>query len=69
LEFLFEITSAFGTVGLSTGVTATLSALGKILVAVVIFIGRVGPLTLALGVGQREMRRSFEYPEENVMVG
>jgi trk system potassium uptake protein TrkH len=50
-------------------VTATLSALGKILVAIVIFIGRVGPLTLALAVGQKEMRRSFEYPEENVMVG
>ncbi len=69
LEFLFEAASAFGTVGLSTGVTPTLSALGKILVAMTIFVGRVGPLTLALAVGQRVSRRRFEFPEENVMVG
>ncbi len=69
LEFLFEITSAFGTVGLSTGVTATLSSLGKILVAITIFIGRLGPLSLALAVGQRVIRRGYEYPEENIMVG
>jgi len=69
LEFLFEITSAFGTVGLSTGVTSTLSSVGKILVAITIFIGRLGPLTLALAVGQRVIRRSYEYPEENIMVG
>jgi trk system potassium uptake protein TrkH len=69
LEFLFEITSAFGTVGLSTGVTPTLSSLGKILVAITIFIGRLGPLTLALAVGQRVIRRSYEFPEENIMVG
>ena len=69
LEFLFEITSAFGTVGLSTGVTSTLSSVGKILVAITIFIGRLGPLSLALAVGQRVIRRSYEYPEENIMVG
>lgn len=69
LEFLFETTSAFSTVGLSTGVTPNLSALGKILIAITIFIGRVGPLTLALAVGQRVGERRFEYPEENVMVG
>jgi len=69
LEFLFETTSAFGTVGLSTGVTPSLSILGKIVVAITIFIGRLGPLTLALAVGQRAGQRRFEYPEENVMVG
>ncbi|MFC1683369.1 TrkH family potassium uptake protein [Candidatus Zixiibacteriota bacterium] len=69
LELLFETTSAFGTVGLSTGVTPNLTTLGKILISITIFVGRVGPLTLALAVGQRQIGRSFEYPEENVMVG
>jgi len=69
LEFLFETTSAFGTVGLSTGVTPSLSHLGKILISITVFVGRVGPLTLALAVGQRVGQRRFEYPEENVMVG
>ena len=69
LEFLFETTSAFGTVGLSTGVTPNLSHLGKILISITVFVGRVGPLTLALAVGQRVGQRRFEYPEENVMVG
>lgn len=69
LEFLFETTSAFGTVGLSTGVTSSLTTVGKILVAITVFIGRLGPLTLALAVGQRAGRQRFEFPEENVMVG
>ena len=69
LELLFETTSAFGTVGLSTGVTSSLTILGKILISITIFIGRVGPLTLALAIGQRAVRRTYEYPEENVMVG
>ena len=66
---MFETTSAFGTVGLSTGVTPNLSHLGKILISITVFVGRVGPLTLALAVGQRVGQRRFEYPEENVMVG
>jgi trk system potassium uptake protein TrkH len=69
LELLFETTSAFGTVGLSTGVTSSLTILGKILVSITIFIGRVGPLTLALAIGQKAVRSTYEYPEENVMVG
>jgi trk system potassium uptake protein TrkH len=69
LELLFETTSAFGTVGLSTGVTPNLTILGKIIVSITIFIGRVGPLSLALAVGQRVSRRHYEFPEENVMVG
>jgi trk system potassium uptake protein TrkH len=69
LELLFETTSAFGTVGLSTGVTPNLTVLGKFIVIITIFIGRIGPLSLALAVGQRISRRHYEFPEENVMVG
>ena len=46
-KILFEVTSAFGTVGLSTGITPTLSLPGKLLITAMMYIGRVGPLTLA----------------------
>lgn len=49
LSSLFEVTSAFGTVGLSTGITPSLSALGKVTLSVIMLIGRVGPLTVGLG--------------------
>ncbi|MBN2013449.1 Trk family potassium uptake protein [candidate division KSB1 bacterium] len=68
LEILFEVVSAFGTVGLSTGITATLSFIGKILVSMLMFIGRLGPLTLALAIGGRE-QLPYRYPKENLLVG
>ncbi len=66
---LFEAVSAFGTVGLSLGVTPLISGLGQVLLIGCMFVGRLGPLTLALtmsGAGQGPSRR---YPEENVVVG
>jgi len=69
LSILFEVTSAFGTVGLSTGITPILSPAGKILVMITMFVGRLGPLTLALAVAMREQRVFYKYPEEKVMVG
>ena len=69
LRVLFEVMSAFGTVGLSTGVTPTLTSLGKALIAMTMFAGRVGPLTLALAIAIREEKLVYRYPEERVMVG
>jgi len=69
LEYLFEITSAFGTVGLSTGITASMSVFGKLLLCAVMFIGRIGPLTIAHAVGRRYGQGKFRYPEERVMIG
>jgi trk system potassium uptake protein TrkH len=69
MALLFEAVSAFGTVGLSTGVTASLSSAGKLVLIVLMFVGRVGPLTLVLAVGPRLERGRFRYAEENVMVG
>ena len=69
LKVLFEVTSAFGTVGLSTGITSQLSALGKILISMTMFAGRIGPLTLALALAMRKERAVYKYPEERVMVG
>jgi trk system potassium uptake protein TrkH len=64
----FETVSALGTVGLSLGVTASLTAAGKWIIIVTMFIGRVGPLTLALALGQRARAR-VHYPETRIMVG
>ncbi|MFH1478819.1 MAG: TrkH family potassium uptake protein [Candidatus Omnitrophota bacterium] len=69
LRIFFEVTSAFGTVGLSTGITPLLSTLGKMLIMVTMFIGRIGPLTLALAVAMKEDKVFYKYPTEKVMVG
>ena len=66
---IFEVFSAFGTVGLSTGITAGLSTPGKVCIIATMFAGRVGPLTLALAVAFRERRDKYFFPEENIMVG
>ena len=68
LELLFEVVSAFGTVGLSTGVTATLSAVGKLIITAVMFIGRLGPLVIAIAVSTPGQSR-FYHAEEPIMVG
>ncbi len=69
LEYLFEAVSAFGTVGLSTGVTPTLSTAGKITLMVLMFVGRLGPITVALAISGERKEELFSYPEENIMVG
>lgn len=68
LEYLFEVISAFGTVGLSTGATATLSALGKLIIIVTMFVGRIGPLTLALAIAKKESPK-FKYAQEKLLIG
>jgi trk system potassium uptake protein TrkH len=65
---IFEQVSAFATVGLSAGLTSELSVLGKLWIIASMFVGRVGPLTMALAV-LTSPRESYRYPEERVMVG
>jgi len=69
VEYLFETTSAFGTVGLSMGVTPKLNDLQKLAIIVIMFAGRVGPLTLAFSLARRSTRKGITYAEETVMVG
>ena len=69
MPVLFEAVSAFGTVGLSLGITAALSVQGKILVTLLMFIGRLGPLAVTMAVGGRKTRVEIQYAEERVMVG
>ena len=70
LDLLFETTSAFGTVGLTTGVTPSLGPLSRMLTILLMFCGRVGPLTLGLAIlARRRKQLDFEYAEEDMMVG
>ena len=66
---LFEVCSAFGTVGLSTGITATLPTGAQLVLIALMFVGRVGPVTLFTALAARERQRRFEYPEERTLVG
>lgn len=69
LPVIFETVSGFGTVGLSMGLTGGLTIAGKLVLCVVMFLGRVGPLTVALAVTHRRKPPKVTYAEENVMVG
>ncbi len=66
---LFEAISAFGTVGLSTGITSELSGVGKVVLIALMFLGRTGPYTLFIALVLRARRRRFEYPEERPIIG
>ena len=68
-ETFFEVFSAFGTVGLSLGKTAELNAVGKVVIIVTMFIGRIGPLTLLYAFSREKAIGKFEYVEESVMIG
>ncbi len=65
----FEVVSAFGTVGLSTGITAELGAPAQLLLVLVMFLGRLGPITLASAIALRERQRLFTLPEGRPIVG
>ncbi len=71
IEIFFEATSAFGTVGLSLGITPSLSIMGKIVVIFTMFAGRVGPFTIALALAKMQQKNKglIKYPEERVIVG
>lgn len=66
---LFEVISAFATVGLSTGITATLPASGQVLLIALMFLGRLGPITLASALALRSRPTLYRLPEERPIVG
>ena len=68
LELMFETVSAFGTVGLSTGITPYLTCMGKIILICIMLIGRVGPLAIAMAISRQEVKK-YHYAEESIMVG
>jgi trk system potassium uptake protein TrkH len=68
MDNIFEAVSAFGTVGLSTGITPSLTLPGKIAIIIAMFAGRVGPLTLAYVLGEKGSDL-IKYPEGNILIG
>ncbi|HYN34755.1 MAG TPA: potassium transporter TrkG [Ilumatobacteraceae bacterium] len=66
---LFEVTSAFGTVGLSTGITPALSEAAQVVIVLVMLAGRVGPVTFVTALALREHSRAYRYPEERPIIG
>lgn len=69
LPLAFEAVSAFGTAGLSTGLTPGLSLAGKLIIAFTMFVGRLGPLVVAVSFVQRKQPARYRYPQENVRIG
>ncbi|MBS4198715.1 TrkH family potassium uptake protein [Bacillus sp. FJAT-49732] len=66
---LFEVVSAFGTVGISLGLTPELSDVGKVVISILMFMGRVGPLTIAFALAKANNTQPYKYPEERIMLG
>lgn len=69
VEYLFDTVSAYGTVGLSMGITPTLNDMQKLALVIMMCAGRVGPLTLAFSLSMSSSKKSLTYAEESVMVG
>lgn len=69
LKILFEVISAFGTVGISMGITADLSDVGKIIIVFIMFLGKLGPLTLAFSLATKLEQEKIRYPSEDILTG
>lgn len=71
IDIMFEVVSAFGTVGLTLGITSTLSLPGKLIIILLMFIGRLGTVTMAVAlmIKQEKNKGAIQYPEEKIMVG
>lgn len=69
IMYLFEATSAFGTVGLSMGLTPELSSFGRVIIIFTMFVGRLGPLTLGFAITRRRTKEAFHHPKGKIMIG
>lgn len=69
VALLFEITSAFGTCGMSLGITSDLSMIGKVILMLLMFIGRVGLISFLYTLGGKENKIAYRYPKERVIIG
>jgi trk system potassium uptake protein TrkH len=69
LDATFEVVSALGTVGLSTGFTETLSGAGRVIIILLMFIGRLGPITMFAALSRSEQREPIEFSSEEPLIG
>ncbi|MBQ9693487.1 MAG: hypothetical protein IJV69_01855, partial [Kiritimatiellae bacterium] len=65
----YEVSSAFGTVGTSLNTTPNLSSFGKLLIVIAMYLGRIGPISIALMMAKQEVSHRIRYPEETITVG
>jgi Trk-type K+ transport system membrane component len=68
-RILFEVISAFATVGLSTGITPAMPPAGQVVLILLMFIGRLGPVTLGAALALRERPLLYEFPKERPLIG
>jgi trk system potassium uptake protein TrkH len=68
-KVLFEAISAFGTVGLSMGITSNLSYSGRVLITLLMYIGRIGPLTMIYAFSIRKRQPNVNFAEEKIAIG
>ncbi len=69
IKILFEVCSAFGTTGLSLGLTPELSGVGKCVIMILMFIGRIGLTSFIYIIGGKEKKDNFHYPKERIIIG
>jgi len=69
MKILFEVTSAFGTVGLSLGITSDLTIFSKIILMILMFIGRVGVISFLLMFKNHKKIGKYHYPKERIIIG
>ena len=69
MQIIFEIASAFGTCGMSLGITGDLSTTGKVVIMLLMFIGRVGLISFLYSIGGKTKKTKFHYPKERVIIG
>lgn len=68
-QIAFEVISAFGTVGLTLGITPDLTALSKLIIIITMFVGRLGPMTIAFALGEERKKSKVQYPKEDILIG
>ncbi|MGC9336920.1 MAG: TrkH family potassium uptake protein [Candidatus Cloacimonadia bacterium] len=68
-DIIFEAFSAFGTVGLSRGLTPHLTSVGKIAIIILMYLGRVGPLTIGFALSERKKKMYYHYTKEEIAIG
>ena len=69
LQIFFEVMSAFGTCGLSLGITSNLDDVSKVVIMILMFIGRVGLITFIIMIGGRREPDKYQYPKERIQIG
>ena len=69
MEIIFEVSSAFGTVGLSLGITPELSTGGKFVIMILMFIGKIGMFTFLFFMGGKQDKHAYHYPKERIIIG